>query len=299
MPEVSFEEIKKYIEDYTSGIYFIYGDEDYFINCIYTLIKNKYKNIDIFYGNENDIEYILTTEAYQQQIFSDERIIIIKNLELNKFICDKKNENRIKSIIDSFRSNIIVLLVYNKNIPKTSNLLNIFSKCQIYNSKKLPSYKIKTFIKHFSLENNININDTEIDMIYNYYGDNISLIINELKNHRIDNIVFSKEFNSFELLTYITQRNFNKIILTVNNFHNKNKYDLIPFLGLLFSNMMKQIYEIKHNNKNNQSKNNKNEIEDIIETIQYCDNWIKGINSSLSNHKYVIKYLIGQLINKY
>ena len=31
MPEVSFEEIKKYIEDYTSGIYFIYGDEDYFI----------------------------------------------------------------------------------------------------------------------------------------------------------------------------------------------------------------------------------------------------------------------------
>ena len=136
-------------------------------------------------------------------------------------------------------------------------------------------------------------------MIYNYYGDNISLIINELKNHRIDNIVFSKEFNSFELLTYITQRNFNKIILTVNNFHNKNKYDLIPFLGLLFSNMMKQIYEIKHNNKNNQSKNNKNKIEDIIETIQYCDNWIKGINSSLSNHKYVIKYLIGQLINKY
>ena len=137
MPEVSFEEIKKHIENYTSGIYFIYGDEDYFINCIYTLIKNKYKNIDIFYGNENDIEYILTTEAYQQQIFSDERIIIIKNLELNKFICDKKNENRIKSIIDSFRSNIIVLLVYNKNIPKTSNLLNIFSKCQIYNSKKL------------------------------------------------------------------------------------------------------------------------------------------------------------------
>ena len=309
MPEITFEEIKKNIENYNTGIYFIYGEENYFIDCLFKLIKKKYKNIDVFYGNECEIEDILQTEAYQQQIFSDERIIIIKNTELNKFICDKKNENKIKTIVNSFKANIILLLVYNKNITKTSTILNPFGNCFIYNSKKIPSYKVKTFIKNFCFENNIEINDSEIDKIYNYYGDNITLITSELKNHNINNIIFAKDFNSFEFLTYITQKNIDKLILTINNFQNKNKYDLIPFFGLLYNNILKQLCELYKSNKNlsesklsNNSDLNNQKIKNllhILETIQYCDNWLKGVNSLINDHKYILKYLIGEIIDKY
>ena len=35
MPEITFEEIKKNIENYNTGIYFIYGEENYFIDCLF------------------------------------------------------------------------------------------------------------------------------------------------------------------------------------------------------------------------------------------------------------------------
>lgn len=306
---MDYKEIYNKINNLERGCYFIYGDEDYFINTILDNVnhnQNLSNNvIYTYYGESCNFESVLK-EVYQQSIFDDFNVIIVRNAENNKFLDNKDNSEYIKNYINNFTVNAILLIVYNKNLTKTSSLLNIFSKSYVFNSKKLVSNQIKTFIKDYCKENNKILNDDDVDLLYECYGDNISQIIAEIgKGFNKDNVKYSRQFNSFEFLNAITTKNYRKISLIVNNFDKSNQYDIIPLLGLLFSFFSKLLAFINSKNKESYPfiyhsavKNfTEEKVIKIINELQYCDECIKGVNSYIFDYFKVLKYISSVIIN--
>ena len=306
---MDYKEIYNKINNLERGCYFIYGDEDYFINTILDNVnhnQNLSNNvIYTYYGESCNFESVLK-EVYQQSIFDDFNVVIIKNAENNKFLDNKDNSEYIKNYINNFTANAILLIVYNKNLTKTSNLLNIFSKSYVFNSKKLVSNQIKTFIKDYCKENNKILNDDDVDLLYECYGDNISQIIAEInKGFNKDNVKYSRQFNSFEFLNAIITKNYRKISLIVNNFDKSNQYEIIPLLGLLFSFFSKLLAFINSKNKESYPfiyhsavKNfTEEKVIKIINELQYCDECIKGVNSYIFDYFKVLKYISAVIIN--
>ena len=306
---MDYKEIYDKINDLERGCYFIYGDENYFINSILDNINNN-KNLShnviyTHYGESCNLESVLK-EVYQQSIFDDFNVIIIKNAENNKFLDNKDNAEYIKNYIDNFTANAILLFVYNKNLTKNSTLLNIFSKSYTYNSKKLVSNQIKVFINEYCKENNKILKNDDIDLLYECYGDNISQIISEInKGFNKENIKYSRQFNSFEFLNALTSKNYKKICLIVNNFDKSNQYEIISLIGLLFSFFSKLLAYINSKNKetypyiyHSAYKNfTEEKVLKIINELQYCDECIKGIKSYIFDYLKIIKYISGVIIN--
>ena len=306
---MDYKEIYNRINNLELGCYFIYGDESYFIKTILDNInhnQNLSNNvIYTYYGESCNFESVLK-EVYQQSIFDDFNVIIIKNAENNKFLDNKDNYEYIKNYIDNFTANAILLIIYNKSLTKNSNLLNVFSKSYIFNSKKLVSNQIKVFIKDYCSENTKNLNNDDVDLLYECYGDNISQIISEInKGFNKNNVKYSRQFNSFEFLNAITSKNYRKISLIVNNFDKSNQYEIIPLLGLLFSFFSKLLAFINSKNKESYPfiyhsavKNfTEEKVVKIINELQYCDECIKGVNSYIFDYFKVLKYISAVIIN--
>ena len=299
---MDFEDIYEKINNLQRGCYFIYGDEIYFIN---TILENIYKTDKIssnaiytYYGEDCNLETILK-DVYQQSIFDDFNIIIIKNTENNKFFNDKNNVDFIKNYINKFTANAILLFVYNKTLTKTSELLKIFNNEYVFNSKKLIQSQIKTFIKKYCKEHEKEINDDDIDLLYECYGDNLSQIISEIdKGFDKRNVKYSRQFNTFEFLNALITKNAKKTALIVNNFDRSNQYEIIPFLGLLFSFFSKLLTYLHSNEKETYpyiyqigGKNfDEEKVNKIIKELQYCDECIKGIGSYMFDYNKVIRY---------
>ena len=306
---MNFDDIIYKINNLQRGCYFIYGEEIYFINEILNNVYNNDKitsnSIYTYYGEDCDMMSILN-DVYQQSIFDDFNIIVVKNAENNKFLNSKNNVEYIKKYISKFTANAILLFVYNKNLTKTSELLKIFDDDFIFNSKKLIQSQIKSYIKNYCKNNKKEINDDDIDLLYECYGDNLSQIMNEIeKGFNKENIKYSRQFNSFEFLNALITKNARKVSLIVNNFDKSDQYEIIPFLGLLFSYFSKLLAYIHSNNKQSYpyiyqlgEKNfSKEKILKIIDEISSCHECIKGINSYVFDYNKTIKYFSAVILN--
>jgi len=306
---MEYKEIYNKISELERGCYFIYGDEGYFINSILDNISHN-KNISnnaiyTYYGESCSLESVLK-EVYQQSIFDDFNVVIIKNAENNKFLDNKDNFEYIKNYIDKFTANAILLITYNKNIPKNGSLLKLFSQAYIFNAKKLVSNQIKVFIKDYCKENNRMLSDDDICLLYECYGDNISQIVSEIdKGFNKDNVKYSRQFNSFEFLNAVISKNYKRTSLIVNNFDKSSQYEIIPLLGLLFSFFSKLLAFINSKNKESYPfiyhsavKNfTEEKVIKIINELQYCDECIKGVNSYIFDYFKVLKYISAVIIN--
>lgn len=304
MPILSYDTIISNLEKEIKGVYLLYGDEDYFINNIVNFVKDKYKfNINIYFADNCDIKDIFNN-VYQQSIFYDFRVILIKNTELNKFINDKNNVDYIRNYVDNFSANAILMLTYNKNIPKNNNVITSFEKAFIFNSKKLLSYQIKSFIKNYSREKNIDITNEVIDKIYDCYSDNLNLIKTVIDNVNFNNISYFRDFNLFEFINYVSLIKKDKLINAVN-FTKINKNDIFPLLGMIFNFFLKFLAYLHSNNKKlyhfsyqNASRlyNNENILE-ILNKTYYFDCCLKGIKCVIFNYKHTFQYLTSTIIN--
>ena len=306
MPVVTYEVIVNNLENSIKGVYFIYGDEDYFINKITDEVKNKYKNkLTTYFGDDCDIKNIFN-DMYQQSIFDDFNVALIKNTEANKFINDKKNEDYIKSYIKNFTANAILIFIHSKNIPKNSNILTAFENSFTYNSKKLVNYQVKLFIKNYCKEKNIIIDNELIDKLYDYYDNNLSLIKDVIDNGNFNQISYIKDLNLFEFLNYISSLKRNKLIIATNNITNSNKNDLIPLLGMISNFFLKLLSYLDSNNKHSYQISYQNasflfkkeDILEILKKLSYSDCCLKGIKSNIFSNVNILKYLVCFIVSR-
>ena len=211
---------KKYLP-----LYFLYGEEPYYIDKISDFIEKnvlseeeKEMNLTILYGKDTKIEEVISA-ARRFPMFSDYQVVIVKEAQNLKRTFDK-----IEYYAQNPSSSTILVICYKYDKPdgrkKYAKLFN--EKGILFESATIYDNQIPKFINDFCQNRKIKIETKAVNMLAEFIGNNLSRIVNEIdklliiKPQNIDmitadlvekNVGISKDYNASELAKALGQKN--------------------------------------------------------------------------------------------
>lgn len=217
-----------------SPVYFLHGEEPYYIDKISDLIENvvlnegeKAFNQVVLYGKDADFK-VVVDEARQFPMMSSFRVIIIKEAQEMKTLLELTPYFEKPS-----PSSIIVLCHKYKKLDKRTKLSKLLEeKGVVFESKKLYDNQIAGWVKDYIQKLGYNTDPGVPDMLAEYLGADLikisnevdKLILNVPNNKPIsiadvkDQIGISKEFDVFELNKVLGEKNFTKAAMIMRYF---------------------------------------------------------------------------------
>ena len=237
----------------TKPIYFLMGDEPYYIDKIADLIaqsilteEEKGFNQVILYGRDISIDELIA-QAKRFPMMADYQVIIVREAQhLSRTIED------LAAYIEEIQPTTILVICYKyKTLDKRKKLAKLIAKKGVlFESKKLYDNQIPDWIRRVLAGKNYKIEDKAALMLSEFLGSDLSKISNELDKLRIiltkgatitaanieENIGISKDYNIFELRNAIGIRNVVKANKIINYFaQNPKSNPLVVTVSLLFS----------------------------------------------------------------
>ena len=234
-------------------VYLFMGDEPYYIDELTNMLtetvlpeEERDFNQSILYGMETNVTAVITM-ARSYPMMSDHQLIVIKEAQnLSKI---EELEVYVKNPL---KSTILVLNYKGGSLDKRKKLYaEIDKNGAIFESKKIPEYKIPAFITSYILSKGLSIDQKSAQMLSDYLGNDLSKLINEIAKLLIaipsgqmritadlieENIGISKDFNNFELLNAIINKNIFKVNQIADYFEKNPKNNpMIMTMSVLFN----------------------------------------------------------------
>ena len=235
-----------------SPVYFLYGEESYFIDVISDYIEEtvlseteKEFNQTIVYGKDIDIP-TLTSYARRFPMMSNYQVILVKEAQDLK-----KIEELEPYILKPMESTLLVLCYKYEKIDRRKSLFkNIEKKAVLFESARIYDNKIPDWISEYVRKRNYSISAKASYLLAEFLGNDISKIVNEISKLIINvpvhqeitedyvekNIGISKDFNVFELQKALGKKEVLKSNQIINYFAaNPRDNPLVKVIPLLFS----------------------------------------------------------------
>ena len=215
-------------------IYFLTGDEPYFIDMISDTIENEALdeadrafNQIVLYGRDVDVETI-ANHARSFPMMGDRMVVIVKEAQ------DVKDLENFEAYLDSIPATTLLVFAYKyKKFDKRKTLAKKIDKKGVwFESKKLYDNNMPGWIQNYLKAEGYSITPKATQMLADFLGTDLHKIANELKkltialpkNKSINdedverNIGISKDYNGFELQNAIGNRDVLKANRIVNHF---------------------------------------------------------------------------------
>ena len=215
-------------------IYFLTGDEPYFIDMISDTIENEALdeadrafNQIVLYGRDVDVETI-ANHARSFPMMGDRMVVIVKEAQ------DVKDLENFEAYLDSIPVTTLLVFAYKyKKFDKRKTLARKIDKKGVwFESKKLYDSNMPSWIQNYLKAEGYSITPKATQMLADFLGTDLHKIANELKkltialpkNKSINdedverNIGISKDYNVFELQNAIGNRDVLKANRIVNHF---------------------------------------------------------------------------------
>lgn len=252
-------------------IYFLSGEEPFFIDLIAESIENdildeseKGFGLTIAYGRDSELKNILNMAKGFPMMGSHQVIIVREAQDLKEW---KKAESLkpLESYLDNPTPTTILCFAFKGKLDGRLAISKAIDKKTVsFVSNKFKDYLVSDWIletvknKGYSIQKNI------ADLLAEYLGNDLSKIINEINKLAIifppgteitgqivqDYIGISKDYNSFELLRALLEKNVVQANRIVEYFIRNPKNNPIPMLiGLLFSQFNKYNIYVSAENK--------------------------------------------------
>lgn len=324
MPKESFENIiaslkaKKY-----APIYFLEGDEPYYIDQIADYVENhvldeseKEFNQTILYGKDTDLISLISA-AKRFPMMAERQVIIvreaqeIKNLTetVNVKIKSKntKKETEISPLeeyaLKPLSTTLLVICYKYKTLDKRTGLAKSMDKnATMFLSEKVKDYKLAEWIAKYTSDRKIKINQKAVQMLADHLGNDLSRIVNELNKLAINKknndeitpddvqqfIGISKDFNIFELQNAISAKDILKANKIIDYFaKNPKEHPFEMNIAVLYTYFSKLLFYQTLPSKN---------ASDVMSQMRVNFNQIKeleqaGKNYSLDKLVRIISYL--------
>jgi DNA polymerase-3 subunit delta len=235
-----------------SPVYFLYGEESYFIDVISDYIEEtvlneteKEFNQTIVYGKDIDIP-TLTSYARRFPMMSNYQVILVKEAQDLK-----KIEELEPYILKPMESTLLVLCYKYEKIDRRKSLFkNIEKKAVLFESARIYENKIPDWISEYVRKQNYSISAKASYLLAEFLGNDISKIVNEISKLIINvpvhqeitedyvekNIGISKDYNVFELQKALGKKDVLKSNQIINYFaDNPRDNPLVKVIPLLFS----------------------------------------------------------------
>lgn len=237
-------EIKNIVSDIKNGavkpIYFLMGEEPYYIDKISDYIEKnileeseKGFNLQVMYGRDVTVDDIVGA-AKRYPMMAEKQVIIVKEAQdLSRSI-----EKLVAYANQPQPTTVLVLNYKYKKLDKRKKLHKAIAKTGlVFESKKLYDNKVADWIRRVLSGKNYQIAPKAAQMLVDFLGTDLSKIANELDKlmltlpketiitdvHIEENIGISKDFNNFELLKAIGDKNLVKANRIINYFVNNPK----------------------------------------------------------------------------
>ncbi len=253
--------MKEYLEILTDlkrkiykPIYFLCGEEPYFIDKISDYIENNVLdeserefNQTVIYGREASFGQVLEA-AKRYPMMSEYNVVIVKEAQnLKEFSKgggddDGKKDtgkNPFQSYVENPQKETILVICHKyKTIDKRTALAKTIAKQAVFfESKKLYDNQIAKWVEDYLQEKKYKINPRASALISDYLGTDLSKVANELDKMIINipageeikledvqaNIGISKDFNVFELQTALGKKDVLKVNQIINYFASNPK----------------------------------------------------------------------------
>ena len=251
------DEVLKIVNDIKAGnikpIYFLMGEESYYIDKLSDYIEDKVLSEDekgfnqtVLYGRDVTVEDIVST-AKRYPMMSERQVVIVKEAQDLSRTIDK-----LESYAESPMPSTVLVICYKyKTLDKRKKVTKLLAKNGIvYESKKLYENQVGDWIKRVLAGKKYSIEPKANAMLVEFLGTDLSKINNELEklqiilpkgstitpHHIEENIGFSKDFNVFELRKAIGDRNQLRAYTIADNFaQNPKDNPIVMTTSLVFS----------------------------------------------------------------
>lgn len=234
-------------------VYFLAGDEPYYIDLITDYIAEKILSEEerafnqiIIYGEDTTVNAIIET-ARRFPMMASHQVFIVKEAQTLR-----KIEDLLLYVEKPLNSTILVLGYKYKVIDKRTKLYKALdSQGAYFESMRLRDYQIPPWIERYLMTKGIKIDPDASAMLTEYLGTDLHKITNELDKLLITmpagkpsvttaliekNIGISKDFNNFELQKAVGERNIYKANMIVNYFAENQKDNPVTLtIASLFS----------------------------------------------------------------
>lgn len=260
----TYEEI---VRDVKNGvyvpIYFLMGEEDYYIDRISEYIADrvlteaeKEFNLTILYGADTDIAAIINS-AKRYPMMSKYQIVMVKEAQ------NLKNLDELTYYLQKPLMSTILVFCYKHGVlDRRKKLAAEIEKAGIlFESKKLKDAQLSGFISSYLKRKRVDIEPKASEMMAEFVGADLNRMAGELEKLVITlpdgcsritpeqierNIGISKDYNNFELRNALISKDVLKANLIVKYFNNNMKNNplqvTLAVLFGFFSNLMLTYY---------------------------------------------------------
>ena len=249
-------------------IYFLMGEESYYIDCISNYIidyvltpEEKEFNQTVAYGSDVDIATIINA-AKRYPMMSKYQVVVIKEAQ------NVKNIEELSYYLQHPMPSTILVICYKHGcLDRRKKLASEIEKVGIlFESKKLKEGQLPTFIIDYLAQRKTKIDQKATAMMAEFVGTDLSRMTGELDkliitlpNYQTNitpelvekNIGISKDFNNFELRNALLEKDIYKANQIIKYFEDNPKSNPIQMtLSILFgffSNLMLAYYAPQKN----------------------------------------------------
>ena len=251
------DEVLKIINDIKAGyikpIYFLMGEEPYYIDRITEYLENnilseaeKDFNQIVVYGLDTTVEDIVAN-AKRYPMMAERQVVIVK--EAQNLV---KTIDKLESYAENPQPTTVLVIAYKyKTLDKRKKVtINLAKNGLVYESKKMYENQVGQWISRVLKGRGYSIEPKANAMLVAFLGNDLSRIANELTkleiilpkgstitpNHIEENIGFSKDFNIFEFRKAIGDKNQFKAYQIAEYFaQNQKEHPLVLINGQVFS----------------------------------------------------------------
>jgi DNA polymerase-3 subunit delta len=220
-------------------IYWIEGEEDYYIDMIVDYAEHKILdeaeagfNLTVFYGR--DAEWAAVVNACKRYpMFAERQVVLLKEAQQMKDI------EKLESYIEHPLSSTIFVVAYKtKTVDKRTKLSKLLKQhAEVFNSEKIKDFKVNEWIKEMVTGKGYSISSKAIVLLEEHIGNDLSRMANEIDKLSINLkgrkeiteddiekfIGISKEYNVFELQAAIAKKDLAKAIKIIQYFEGNPK----------------------------------------------------------------------------
>lgn len=234
-------------------VYLLMGEEGYFIDSLTDMLSDsilqeheKAFNQIVIYGKDTD-EGTIINYARQMPMMGGRMVIIVKDAASLR-----KIENLSLYTASPLASTVLIIACKGKSVDKRSALYkHTLAKGVVFESPRPYDNELAPWVAtYLRATKGCAIEEKALKMVIDYLGTDISKLVGEMyklltrlpretkvitADHIEQNIGISKDFNNFELVEAVAQKNFAKAMRIADNFaRNPKEHPLVVSTSTLF-----------------------------------------------------------------
>lgn len=248
-------------------VYLLQGDEPYYIDKLVSLLSEKVipdkdaRDFDSynFFGADDNVKSVIDT-ARQFPVMGERLLVMLREAQV---MHNARNElEKIAPYAKSPSATTVLVIAFKGDVLKSTSSLVKGIKLSggvVFDSMKVKDWQLSSLIEGYCKEQRVAIDRKAVEMLKDYIGADLSRLFGEidkllLANNRAPitpesierNIGISKDYNNFELISALANRNYAKCMKIVDYFERNPKQNpvvmTVSLLFRFFANIMQAHY---------------------------------------------------------